>query len=278
MTRVAVGIGLRDPWVEELLALRDRRALDVLEVMIDDALGDRARRATWRRLGARWPLVAHGTDLGIADAAGPDPAYVRGIAAVLGELHVRWYSEHLCFLRAGGVDLGHFGPVVVDDAALAAIACAAAAVRRATPCPLLLENPADVLGLGASGPGAGRALGAGYARALEAAEAGALLDLTNLVLNARNDGFDPGEFLAELPGERIVQVHLAGGHEAAGLWIDGHDTDVDAEALGLLAEVARRAPALRAVVIERDERLPPLASLLAEVDDARRALARAGRA
>src|SRR5262249_2584283 len=81
---VAVGLGLRDVHVEPLLALRDRGALDVLEVMIDDALdapdetskAEPPRRATWRRLGAKWPLVAHGTELGIAGADAPDAGYL----------------------------------------------------------------------------------------------------------------------------------------------------------------------------------------------------------
>ncbi len=275
---VAVGLGLRDAYVDELAALGDRRALDVLEVMIDDALGDAGRRAAWRRLGAKWPLVAHGTDLGIADAAGPDRAYVRAVAGALGELHARWYSEHLCFLRGAGIDLGHFGPVGDDDETLAAVRRAAAEVRAASPCPLLLENPADVLGVGAEGPRAGRALGRGYAAALEAADAGALLDLTNLVLNARNDGYPPGDFLDALPWERVVEVHLAGGHQHDGLWIDSHAHDVDAEALELLPDVARRAPQLRAVVIERDERLPELEALLDAIEGVRAVLGKAGRA
>lgn len=278
MERVAVGLGVRDPWLDELLALRDRRALDVLEVMIDDGLAPGARRDAWRRLGARWPLVAHGTDLGVGDAAGVDPGYVATVHRALGAVHARWYSEHLAFLHGGAVALGHFGPLGDDDEALAALARNAAVARRGCPCALLLENPADVLGYGADGPGAGAALGRAYARALVAADAGALLDLTNLVLGARNDGYDPEDFLAALPWERVVEVHLAGGVERDGLWIDSHSHDVDARALDLLGPVARRAPNLRAVVLERDDRLPPLAHLLGEVAATRDVLARAGRA
>src|SRR5262249_38404982 len=153
------------------------------------------------------------------------------VHGALRDLHVQWYSEHLAFLRPEGAWLGHFGPVGDDEDALALLQENAARVRAGAPCPLLLENPADVLGLLGSGPEAGRRAGRAYGRALIAAGAGALLDLTNLVLNARNDGYDPGEFLAELPWDRVVQVHLAGGHRQDGLWIDSHAHDVDAEAL-----------------------------------------------
>jgi uncharacterized protein (UPF0276 family) len=274
MGKVSVGLGVRDALVPELLALRDARALDVLEVMLDEGLEASPRTAAWRRLGARWPLIAHGTELGIGDAAGLDAAYVARAHAALRALHVHWYSEHLSFLRAGhgAPALGHFAPLGDDDDARAVLAANAALVRAGAPGPLLLENPWDVLGQGAHEPGAGERLGRAFGRALRAADAGALLDLTNLVLDARNGQWEPGAFLAQLEMDRVVEVHLAGGHRAQGLWIDSHAHDVDEEALALLGVLAPRASNLRAVVIERDERIPPLEALLAEVARARAVL------
>jgi uncharacterized protein (UPF0276 family) len=277
LREVAVGIGVRDAYVAELLALDrgERARVGVLEVMIDDAVGSDRARASMRALGARWPLVAHGTELGIGQACGVDEAYIGEIARALGELHVRWYSEHLSFLRAGDVNLGHFAPVSSTPEARAALAANAAIVRAKSPCPLLLENPADVLGWEAERGGA--ALGASFAGSLVAAEAGALLDLTNLVLGARNDGYDARDWLDAMDLGRVVQVHLAGGRFDGALWIDSHDQEVDADALGLLDHVARAAPNLTAVIVERDERLPPLAEMLGEVDRIREVLRRAGR-
>jgi hypothetical protein len=277
MERIAVGLGARDAYLDELCGLRDPRVLDVLEVMIDDGLTDGPRTDSWRRLGTRWPLVAHGTELGIADAAGVNEGYVARVGRALRGLHVWWYSEHLAFLNGGGVALGHFGPVGADEESLAVIARGAAVFRAASSCPLLLENSADVLGFGAGGPGAGRELGRAFAAALRAAGAGALLDLTNLVIGARNDGYDPRDFLGELEWDRVVEVHLAGGHAHNGLWIDSHAHDIDKEALSLLGDVASRAPNLRAVIIERDDRLPPLERLLAEVEAVRGELRARGR-
>jgi hypothetical protein len=275
---VAVGLSLREPWLDGLRATRDRRVIDLLEVMIDDARAEGPRRDAMRACGARWPLIAHGTELGIGDAEGVDEAYLASIGAAARALHVRWYSEHLAFLRAGGVFLGHFGPVGDDDSSLAILAANAAKVRARVGCPFLLENPADVLGRDADGPDAGARLGRAFARALVACEAGALLDLTNLAINARNDGYDAARWLAEIPWERVVEIHLAGGHHHEGLWIDSHSRDVDADARALLTEWAPRAPNLRAVIIERDQRIPALDEALAEVERTRSDLARGGRA
>jgi uncharacterized protein (UPF0276 family) len=40
-----------------------------------------------------------------------------------------------------------------------------------------------------------------------------------------------------------------------------------------VTEVVRRAPQLRAIIIERDDRLPALAELLGEVEEVRRKVA-----
>jgi uncharacterized protein (UPF0276 family) len=272
--RVSVGIGLRDSYVTPLRALRDRSAIDVLEVMIDDAQFDARRMDDWRALGQRWPLVAHGTGLGPADARGVEERYVRRVADDLRAVGARWYSEHLCFLRAPGeagvIELGHFAPLCLDDDELAVLQHNISSVRARWSGPLLLENPADVLALQGVGPAIAKQSGERFARALRAAEVGALLDLTNLVLQGRNDGFDPVLFLDELPWERVIEVHLAGGRQVGDLWIDTHDHPVDEQAFELLSIVATRATNLRAVIIERDDRLPPLDALLAEVERARR--------
>lgn len=270
----SVGIGLREPYIPALLALRDRGALDVLEVMIDDAQFDRRRMDRWRALGARWPLVAHGVALGIGDAIGLDDAYVRTVVDDLRAIGAHWYSEHLCFLRTGTraqpIELGHFAPLCLDEPDLAVLRENARALRARWGATFLLENPADILALQGEGDERGAQSGARFAAALRACEAGALLDLTNLALQSRNDRFDPRCFLDALDYERVIEVHLAGGRLApSGLWIDSHDHPVDELAWTLLAHVARRAPNLRAVIIERDDRLPPLDELLSEVARAR---------
>lgn len=276
MKGVSLGLGVRDAYVDELLRLGDKRAVDVLEVMIDDGLGASPRAKDWRRLGAKWPLVAHGTELGIGSATDLDASYLAEVGRAASSLSVHWYSEHWGFVRSGDVELGHFAPVGASEYELAVLRENAGRVRDAIRCPLLLEHPSDILGWEADEGGAH--LGARFAKALEAAEAGALIDLTNLVIDAKNDGYQPMEFLGALDFERVVEIHLAGGHFDGALHIDSHDHDVHEEALELLTWLAPRAPHLRAVIVERDDRLPPLDHLLGEVDRARRALARAGRA
>jgi uncharacterized protein len=274
---VAIGPSLREAWIEPLLCLPDRGGFEVLEVMIDDYLCATHRPKELRRLGSRWPLVAHGVSLGIGGAEGVDGAYLAEVHEALRQLHVRWWSDHLAFVRAGGVELGHF--VALDGQAdtLEVLRQNAVRARADAPCALLLENPADVLGIDVEGEAAGRAAGERFREALRAAQSGALLDLTNLLYDARNGGFDPRDYLDALELERVVQVHLAGGREAFGLWIDSHDAPIEAEALELLAVLAPRAANLRAVTVEWDEAIPDLEGVCAELARVDAVLRAAGR-
>lgn len=274
MAQVAVGIGVRDEYLDDLLALEDRTLIDVLEILIDEDLERSWRRKKWRALGAKWPLVGHGTELGIGDADGVDEAYVHAVGLALTDIHALWYADHLCWLRAGDLYLGHFGPLDDDEETLKVLRTNAELTKLSLPCPFVLENAADVLGFGGTDP---TKRATSYARSLAATGAGALLDLTNLVYDARNEGFDPMVYLDALPWWRVVQVHLAGGFSRDGLWIDAHDRSVDDEAMALLPVVAARAENLRAVIIERDDHLPPLTELLDEVQTTKMVLAEAGR-
>ena len=100
---------------------------------------------------------------------------------------------------------------------------------------------------------------------LERSGAGLLLDVNNVYVNAKNYGFDPDEFVAALPLERVVQLHVA-GHEWSGdddLFIDSHAAAVDDPVLALLERVVERTGPVP-VLLERDHKVPPLDELLAE--------------
>jgi hypothetical protein len=101
-----------------------------------------------------------------------------------------------------------------------------------------------------------------------------LLDVNNIQVSARNHGFDPQEYLAGIPGDRVWQIHLAGHSDYGDYCIDTHDHDVPADVWALYASAIARFGAI-STMIERDDDFPPLQDLLCELDLARAAFARA---
>ena len=97
---------------------------------------------------------------------------------------------------------------------------------------------------------------------------GLLLDVNNIYVSAVNHGFDPLAYIAGVPMERVRQIHLAGHSRGETLLIDTHDQPVPSPVWALFTHVMDRAGPL-AVMIERDDNIPPLPELLAELAIAR---------
>ena len=106
---------------------------------------------------------------------------------------------------------------------------------------------------------------------------GLLLDLNNVHVSCTNHGLDADAYIDALPLDAVGEVHLAGhavDEDAAGalLLIDHHGSPVD-EAVWRLHErlVARLGPL--PTLLERDNDVPSLATLLTEAGRAERTLA-----
>ena len=107
-----------------------------------------------------------------------------------------------------------------------------------------------------------------------------LLDVNNVYVSSVNHGFDPREYLRQLPAERIQQIHLAGHSDHGDYIVDTHDRPVCDAVWALYRDACLQFGEV-AAMIERDDNIPPLADLIAELDQARAiagAAARSGRA
>lgn len=258
------GLGYRPRFRADLFA--EREAVDILEIVADhyfDASWE--KRAELDLLATHFPIVPHGLDLSLGSAEGIDPAYLTKMAALIARLDPPWWSEHIAFTRGGGVSIGHLAALPYTREAVDVVARNVEIVRRVIAAPLLLENPTEVVRL----PGAEMDEAEFLTRVLELSGCGWLCDLTNLYTNSVNHGFDIATELGRWPWERIGQFHIAGGRKLRGLLMDSHDAPTPPEVWALLETILPLAPKARAVVLERDERLPPFSELLAEVARAR---------
>ena len=267
LPRLGVGLSFRSAFRADLFAARER--VDFLEIIADHYFdAPREKLDELDLLADHFPLVPHGLDLSLGSADGIDPVYLDKIAALVDRIQPPWWSEHIAFTRAGGVSIGHLAALPRSQEAIETLARNVETARRAISVPLLLENPTEAF----EAPGAEMEEPEFVTRALAACDCGWLCDVTNLVTNATNQGRDWRAELERWPWARARQAHFAGGRIAKdGRWIDSHDRPAPPEAYELLGELARRG-ALKGVILERDENLPPFAELLAELDHAREAI------
>lgn len=212
-------------------------------VLCPDAVIDELRAVPQAKL-------LHGVGTPVGSPRSLDPRQLPPLRRLRQALQPAWCSEHLAFQRAdtplGGCHTGFFLPPRQTDAGVARAATAVTMLRGALEAPLLIETGTNYLR-----PRPDELTdGAFVAKVAEAADCGILLDLHNAWANERNGRQPVRDFVASLPAERVVEIHVAGGFELDGFWLDAHSGSVPVPVCDLLAELLPTLPAVAALVFE----------------------------
>jgi uncharacterized protein len=206
-------------------------------------------------------VIPHGVRLSLGGAEAVDPHRVGHLVEAAELLGAPLVSEHIAFVRAGGVEAGHLLPLPRTREAVDAVVANVRRTQEALPVPIALEPIAALF----DWPDDELDEGAFLTEILERTDALLLLDIANVYANARNRGTDPLALLDAVPLERVAYVHVAGGAAHDGIYHDTHTDAVPQPVLDLVTALCerRRPPAL---LLERDGDYPPADDLRAELD------------
>jgi uncharacterized protein len=269
MNRLGVGIGWR-PEID--LTVERLPGVDFVEVVAENVHPDRLPESLRVLRGRGVPVLPHGVSLSLGGAEPPDPGRLGHLAACAAALEAPLVSEHLAFVRAGGMEAGHLLPVPRTREALGVVAANVRAAQAELPVPLALENVAALFGW----PDDELTDGEFLAELVDRTGVLLLVDVANLYTNQVNLGLDPEAALEALPLDHLAYVHVAGGKADAGVWHDTHAHAVPAPILDVLAALCARTDP-PGVLLERDDRYPAdadlageLAAIRAVVDEAAR--------
>ncbi|MGY1617382.1 DUF692 family multinuclear iron-containing protein [Geodermatophilus sp. SYSU D00691] len=230
--------------------------LDVVEIepqtaWSSDGAGYRQDEEFLRRVEQMpQPALVHGVGFPVGGTVPPDPGAVRLVADTVRRLAAPWVSEHLSFNRVA--DRGRtYGtlfllPPVQTPASVAVAARNIASMKAGLPAPFAFETGVNYL---RPQPGE-MSDGAFFAAVAEEADCGILLDLHNLWCNERNGRQPVQDALAEMPLDRVWEVHLAGGQEVDGYWLDAHSGLLPEALEDLASVVLPELPGLHALVFE----------------------------
>jgi uncharacterized protein (UPF0276 family) len=240
-----------DPLVEDAQDLLDVIEIEPQTSWYRHGSGYRQGEAFLRRV-EQMPQrkLVHGVGFPVGGTVPPDPAAVRLLGETVRRLGAPWVSEHLSFNRVEetGRQYGTLfllPPIQTPDS-VAVAARSIASMRAVMPVPVAFETGVNYLR-----PQPGELSdGAFFAAVAAAADCGILLDLHNLWCNERNGRQPVLEVLAELPLDRVWEVHLAGGQEMDGYWLDAHSGPAPDELLELAARVIPTLPVLHALNFE----------------------------
>jgi uncharacterized protein (UPF0276 family) len=225
------------------------------------------------QLATSCPIVAHNIGLSIGSADYFDESYADHIAAWQRRYRFPWHSDHLSFVRVTGSDghdhnAGLAVPVPYDDDVADMIAGRIQSVQAAIPVPFLIENNVYFIDV----PDQDMTEPEFLNRLTRETGCGILLDLHNLYANARNHHFDALEWLGQLDLNEVIEIHIAGGSELAGMYTDSHAGPCPEPVWSLLAHTVPRTPRLRGITFEFHDSYYPLLKeegITAELDRAR---------
>ena len=214
----------------------------------------------FREYTDRFPFVLHGLSLSIGSPAPLDWDLLRQIKAFMSEHSILSYTEHLSYCSDSG-HLYDLMPIPFTLEAVDYVADRISQIQDFLGQRIALENASYY-----AAPGQDMSEIEFTAAVLEKADCGLLLDVNNIYVNSINHQYDAREFMASLPGHRVVYGHIAGHYnEAEDLKVDTHGADVIDPVWDLL-DLAYKQFGVFPTLLERDFNIPPVDKLLLEVE------------
>lgn len=242
---------------QELRELHPRFA-EFLEIGVDTFSGLDAHARRWIETGA--PRAYHFLDLNLDDPSDQDAEWLDELHRLLSWIKPAWICGDAGLWHFGAREPGHnlLLPPILTDPSADLLAEGVQSLREATGYEVLPENPPGIIYLGDL-----HVLDY-FARVVDRADSGMLLDCAHLAIYQRNHGLGPLTALDGFPLERVVELHVAGstirrvqGFECVD---DDHTPEILPETWQVFEHVIARTPNLRAVVFEC-ERNPLTATL-----------------
>lgn len=253
------GIGLRRALTRELTE-EVPQEIDFFELAPENwiGLGGKLGRQL-KALSEQRPIIAHGLSLSIGGPAPLDEALIEAIKSFVKQFRIQIYSEHLSYTNDGG-QLYDLLPMPFTEEAVFYTAARVKRVQEILERPISLENVSYYLS-----PKIDMTEVEFIRAVVEEADCGLLLDVNNVYVNSVNQGYDPIDYIQQLPLERVSYLHVAGHYvEDDGLIVDTHGADVISPVWDLLASTYGLLGSVP-TLLERDFNIPSLDHLLNEV-------------
>jgi len=258
------GLGLRSEHYRDFIAAPQR--VDWLEVISENyfvAGGKPLHHLD--RIRRDYPMVMHGVSLSIGGSDPLDLSYLQQLRRLAERIQPAWVSDHLCWTGTSSLNLHDLLPLPCTEDCLRHLLPRVLQVQEMLGRPLVLEYVSSYVRFRADEMSEWEFI----AELVRRTGCELLLDVNNVHVNSVNHGFVAQTFIDAMPAAAVRQIHLA-GHEDHGTYlIDTHDHPVCDAVWELYAYAIRRLGPVP-TMIERDDDIPQLESLLGELDRARR--------
>jgi uncharacterized protein len=260
LPRLGVGLSYRSKYHDQLL--QHQSNIDFVEVVADDYLFAPADKLDeLERLTEHFTVIPHALNLSLGSADGVSDDYLNQIAKLVRQLHPPWWSEHIGYTRAGGIEIGQPAPLPFTREAIDVVARNMVTVRRKIAAPVILENVDHKFEL----PGGEMPEDEFVSEVLGWGGCGMLLDITSFYAHTVERGRDPYETIRQLPLDRIVQLHVSDAGDPG----TKKDPTTDRRDVWKLLEAVIAAAPVRGIVLEQNDNFSSVEGIIDSVAQAR---------
>jgi uncharacterized protein (UPF0276 family) len=257
------GLGLRTQHYPNILDNWPK--VDWFEAITEDYLVAGGRPLYYlKRIRERYPLVLHGVSLSIGSSDAINFEYLKKVKELAALIQPAWISDHLCWTGVDGLNVHDLLPLPYTEESVKHVVERVRRVQDFLGRQILLENVSSYIEYQASMMSEWDFLTA----IAEQADCFILLDINNVYVSSVNHQFDPLDYLNGIPVHRVRQFHLAGHQNRKDYIIDTHDAPIIDSVWSLYAAALRRFAKV-STMIERDDNIPALPELLAELKQAK---------
>lgn len=260
-----VGLGLKRELIPQIQSLYGQNLIsniNFLEIAPENWIntgGKYKEQLDW--FVSRYPIICHGLCLSLGGLEPLNVPFVKQVKDFLRQYEIPLYTEHLSFCSDGGY-LYDLLPIPFTEEAVHYVASRIRQTQDILGQQIGIENASSYVAAPISEMDELTFLKA----VIEEADCLLHLDINNIYVNSVNFNYDAQQLLSGIPSERIVYAHVAGHYqEAPNLLVDTHGEDI-IDPVWQLLDSAYNQFGVFPTLLERDLNIPPLTTLMSEVD------------
>ncbi len=265
-TDFGIGIGLRIPHYQHILT--NKPVVGWFEIISENFMVDGGRPLhLLDQILEQYRVVQHGVSMYFGSAGKLDREHLKRLKALVRRTKTPWLSDHLCWGSVDGTYSHDLLPLPYTREAVRKTAQKIRQVQDFVEVPVAVENVSSYAEFNASEMTEWEFL----TDVVEAADCGILLDVNNIYVSSFNHGFDPMDYVNNVPHHRVAQIHIAGHSRYRRYILDTHDHPV-IDPVWKLYSRAIELVGPTATLLEWDDHIPSFDEVHAEALKANRFL------
>lgn len=258
------GLGLRTDHYETIL--NEKPAIDWFEIITENYLVPGGKPHYYlEKIRELYPMVMHGVSMSIGSSDPLDWQYLKEVKELAQKIEPRWISDHLCWTGIHEKNAHDLLPLPYTEETIKHVVDRISQVQDFFQQRILIENVSSYVTYQQSIMSEWDFL----KEISERADCLILLDVNNIYVSSVNHEFNSHDYLVAMPKDRVQQIHLAGHSDMGDYIIDTHDHEI-VHPVWNLYSAALRHFGMVSTMIERDDNIPPLSTLIEELNTARK--------